>query len=52
MYKEEDIAKGIERLMGEQDMHRRAAMLRAKFENGFPVRLEVALDAFGDFVSQ
>ncbi|XP_030953204.1 scopoletin glucosyltransferase-like [Quercus lobata] len=52
MVKEEDIVRGIERLMGDQEMHGRAARLRAKFENGFPASSEAALDAFGDFIRQ
>jgi hypothetical protein len=52
MVKKEDIVKGVERLMGDEDVHERAARLRAKFENGFPASSEAALDAFGDFISQ
>lgn len=42
----EGSVKGIEGYMQKQ-----AALLCAKFENGFPVRSEVALDSFGDFIS-
>ncbi|XP_059442455.1 scopoletin glucosyltransferase-like [Corylus avellana] len=50
--KKEDIVKGVERLMGDEDVHETAARLRAKFENGFPASSEAALDAFVDFISQ
>ncbi|KAG6636303.1 scopoletin glucosyltransferase-like [Carya illinoinensis] len=48
----EEILNGIERLMGDEEMHQRAARLRAKFENGFPASSEAALDAFRDFINQ
>ena len=50
MVKEQDIVTGIERLMGDQEMHGRAARLRAKFENGFPASSEAALDSFGEHI--
>lgn len=50
--KKEDIVKGIEKLMGDEEMHKRAALLRGKLENGFPVSSEAALDAFGVFITQ
>lgn len=52
MVQKEDIVKGIERLMGDEEMHERAARLRGKFESGFPASSEAALDAFVDFISQ
>jgi hypothetical protein len=52
MVKKEDIVKGVERVMGDEEMHERAARLRSKFENGFPASSEAALDAFGDFIIQ
>ncbi|BFG30838.1 hypothetical protein CerSpe_171120 [Prunus speciosa] len=50
--KKDDIVKGIEKLMGDEDMKRRAVRLSAKFEHGFPTSSVAALDAFRDFVAQ
>lgn len=52
MVKKEDILKGIQYLMADQHMHKRAAMLRAKFENGFPPTSQAAFDAFINFITQ
>ncbi|KAK9267057.1 hypothetical protein L1049_003606 [Liquidambar formosana] len=52
MVQKEDILKGIEKLMGDEETSNRAAALRAKFECGFPVSSETSLDAFGDFIHQ
>lgn len=46
----EDIVNGIEKLMSDQEIKRRAATLKSKFEIGFPASSVVSLDAFGDFV--
>ncbi|KAM7507351.1 hypothetical protein LguiA_017804 [Lonicera macranthoides] len=48
--KEEDIAQGIEKLMGDEEVRRRVTNLRGKFERGFPASSVKALDAFGDFI--
>ncbi|KAF7138219.1 hypothetical protein RHSIM_Rhsim07G0137100 [Rhododendron simsii] len=48
----EDIVKGIERLMTDEEVHKRAAALGHKFEGNFPASSEAALDAFLDFVSR
>ncbi|KAL9269223.1 UDP-glycosyltransferase 73C4-like protein [Drosera capensis] len=50
MVKIDDIAKGIERLMGDEGIKQRAAELKGKFECGFPASSEAALDAFRDFL--
>ncbi|GAV69246.1 UDPGT domain-containing protein [Cephalotus follicularis] len=48
----DDIFKGVERLMGDIQMKRRAEALSAQFEHGFPATSVAALDAFEDFISQ
>nr|XP_011465061.1 PREDICTED: scopoletin glucosyltransferase-like [Fragaria vesca subsp. vesca] len=48
--KKEDITRGIEKLLSDGDMKRRAVQLSAKFEHGFPTSSVAALDAFGDFL--
>lgn len=50
--KEEDIADGINTLMSDQDIHKRAAVIRGGFDNGFPASSAYALDAFVDFIKQ
>ncbi|VVA17226.1 PREDICTED: UDP-glycosyltransferase [Prunus dulcis] len=50
--KKDDIVKGIEMLMDDEDMKQRAVRLSAKFEHGFPTSSVAALDAFRDFVAQ
>lgn len=50
--KKDDIVKGIEKLMGDEEMKQRAVRLSAKFEHGFPTSSAAALDAFRDFVAQ
>ena len=50
--KKEDIVKGIERLMGDKEMKRRAEILSEKFQHGFPNSSVAALDAFKDYVNQ
>ncbi|PON44810.1 UDP-glucuronosyl/UDP-glucosyltransferase [Parasponia andersonii] len=50
--KKEDIIRGIETLMGDADVKRRALVLSAKFQNGFPISSVAALDAFRDLLNQ
>lgn len=52
MVKKDDIMKGIEMLMGDEEMGNRMLGLREIFSHGFPVSSDAALDAFKDFVSQ
>ncbi|KAM4073267.1 hypothetical protein ACJW30_10G005500 [Castanea mollissima] len=47
----EDIVKGIEKLMGDEDMKNRAQALSTKFVQGFPKSSVTALDAFRDFIN-
>ncbi|PRQ19078.1 putative UDP-glucuronosyl/UDP-glucosyltransferase [Rosa chinensis] len=49
---EEDITRGIEKLLSDEDMKQRAVKLSAKFEHGFPTSSVAALDAFGDFLGR
>ncbi|KAL6124658.1 hypothetical protein ACLB2K_077170 [Fragaria x ananassa] len=44
MVRKEDIVRGIERVMGDEEMKKR-------FEDGFPASAKAALDAFGDFIT-
>lgn len=48
----EDITDGIEKLMGDEEVHKQAAMLREKLSHGFPATSVAALDAFADFIKQ
>ncbi|KAH7514806.1 hypothetical protein FEM48_Zijuj11G0129700 [Ziziphus jujuba var. spinosa] len=48
----DEIIKGIEKLMADQDVKRRAIELRAVFEHGFPSASMAALDAFRDLLYQ
>ncbi|GAB2282148.1 hypothetical protein Dimus_016701 [Dionaea muscipula] len=50
MVKSEDVAKGIEKSMGDDGIRHRAAELKVKFESGFPSTSESALDAFRHFL--
>lgn len=52
MVKKDDIIKGIEKLLGDEDVKKRAALLSAKFEHGFPVSSMNSLDAFSDFIKR
>ena len=52
MIKKEDIMKGIEKLMGDEDIKTRAVTLSTKFQHGFPLTSVAALDAFRDFINQ
>ncbi|XP_059441623.1 zeatin O-glucosyltransferase-like [Corylus avellana] len=49
--KKEDIVKGIEKLMGDEDVKKRAVTLSTKFQQGFPATSVAALDAFRDFIN-
>ena len=48
----EAIVGGIEKLMGDKDMKRRAEMISDRFGNGFPDTSAAAFDAFRGFVNQ
>jgi UDP:flavonoid glycosyltransferase YjiC (YdhE family) len=50
--KKDDIIKGIESLMRDEDVKKRAALLSAKFKHGFPASSVDSLDAFRDFINQ
>lgn len=50
MVKKEYIARGIEKLLGDEDMKKQALAIRQTFQNGFPDSSKAALDAFGDFI--
>ncbi|KAF7849561.1 hypothetical protein BT93_L0643 [Corymbia citriodora subsp. variegata] len=49
--KKDEIVKGIERLMRDEEMHERAASIKARFGHGFPSRSS-AFDAFRDFIKR
>ncbi|XWS38825.1 hypothetical protein CRYUN_Cryun19dG0163600 [Craigia yunnanensis] len=48
--KKDDIAKGIEKLMGNEKIKRQAVMLSTKFHHGFPASSAASLDTFKDFI--
>ncbi|GLT91290.1 hypothetical protein SLE2022_091850 [Rubroshorea leprosula] len=50
--KKDDIINGIEMLMGDEEMKKRAATLSSKFHHGFPASSVASLDAFCDFISK
>ncbi|MED6144403.1 hypothetical protein PIB30_015407 [Stylosanthes scabra] len=50
--KKDDVVKGIEKLMGDKEMKKRAENLGAKFQQGFPMSSVTALDAFKDYVNK
>ena len=50
--KKDDIVKGIEQLMNDKAMKKRAENLSAKFQHGFPSTSVAVLDAFRDYVNQ
>ncbi|GKU95877.1 hypothetical protein SLEP1_g9178 [Rubroshorea leprosula] len=52
MVKKEEMVKGIEKLMGDKEMKRRAEALGAKFEHGFPDTSMAALDAFTELIEK
>ncbi|TEY40905.1 hypothetical protein BOTCAL_0414g00030 [Botryotinia calthae] len=47
---EEDVKKGMEKLMGDAEMRKRAKVWRGKFRDGFPVSLDWCLNSFTRFV--
>ena len=49
---EKDIVVGIERLVTDEELRKRAVALGGKFKHGFPASSEVALDNFINFISQ
>jgi UDP:flavonoid glycosyltransferase YjiC (YdhE family) len=49
MVKRDDIVKGLERLMGDEEMRDRMVGMKSIFDNATP---EAAFDAFSDFVNQ
>ncbi|XP_057478164.1 UDP-glycosyltransferase 89B2-like [Actinidia eriantha] len=49
---EKDIVVGIERLVTDEEVHKRAVALGGKFKHGFPASSEAALDNFINFISQ
>ncbi|PSR91707.1 UDP-glycosyltransferase [Actinidia chinensis var. chinensis] len=49
---EKDIVVGIERLVTDKEVHKRAVALGGKFKHGFPASSEAALDNFINFISQ
>ena len=48
----EAIVDGIEKVMSDKDMKKRAETISGKFGNGFPATSAAALDAFRDFINQ
>lgn len=47
--KKEDIVNGIEKLMGDDEIKKRAAAIRSKFQGRFPMSSEAALDDFVNY---
>ncbi|XP_037495806.1 scopoletin glucosyltransferase isoform X3 [Jatropha curcas] len=52
MVTKDNLTKGIERLMGDEEMKRRASIMSTKFEDGFPSTSLGSLDAFKNFIHQ
>ncbi|KAL8104094.1 UDP-glycosyltransferase 89B2-like [Apium graveolens] len=50
--KQEDIANGINTLMSDEEIHKRAAVIQGCFASGFPASSVSALDVFVDFISK
>lgn len=50
MVKKDEIVRGVEKLMGDVEVKRRAYLLKERFECGFPKSSEAALDAFKGFL--
>lgn len=48
--RKDDIIKGIEKLMGDEEMKKRAEIIGKKFANGFPASSTASLDALTDFI--
>ncbi|XP_065879048.1 anthocyanin 3'-O-beta-glucosyltransferase-like [Euphorbia lathyris] len=51
MIKKEDIIKGVNLVMGDEDVRKKGADVRSKFEHGFPLASSLAFDAFKDFIN-
>ncbi|KAL5794694.1 hypothetical protein ACOSP7_003288 [Xanthoceras sorbifolium] len=47
----DDITNGVDKLMGDADMKKRATILTNKFDHGFPATSLASLDAFKDFIT-
>ncbi|KDP33279.1 hypothetical protein JCGZ_13066 [Jatropha curcas] len=52
MITKDNLTKGIERLMGDEEMKGRAAIICSKFKDGFPSTSLGSLDAFKNFINQ
>ncbi|KAK6251574.1 hypothetical protein SCA6_005579 [Theobroma cacao] len=50
MIKKDDITKGIEKLIGNEEIKKQAVTLSSKFHHGFPASSAASLDAFKDFI--
>ncbi|TXG54247.1 hypothetical protein EZV62_019503 [Acer yangbiense] len=50
IYKD-DIINGVEKLMGDEDIKKRARILTSKFDHGFPATSLASLQAFIDFIT-
>ncbi|TXG54248.1 hypothetical protein EZV62_019504 [Acer yangbiense] len=50
IYKD-DIINGVEKLMGDEDIKKRARILTSKFDHGFPATSLVSLQAFTAFIT-
>ncbi|XVE57331.1 hypothetical protein DITRI_Ditri04bG0082600 [Diplodiscus trichospermus] len=46
----DDIANGVEKLMGNEGIKKQSLMLTTKFHHGFPASSAASLDAFKDFI--
>ncbi|KAJ9189098.1 hypothetical protein P3X46_000429 [Hevea brasiliensis] len=51
MVKADVIVNGMERLLGDEEVKKRAAFLGAQFQNGFPLSSIDSLDAFSVFIN-
>ncbi|KAK9275215.1 hypothetical protein L1049_022477 [Liquidambar formosana] len=52
MVTKEEIVQGIDRLMGDEEIKKRAATVGEKFMHGFPASSVASLDAFRDFIKR
>ncbi|EEF42457.1 scopoletin glucosyltransferase [Ricinus communis] len=52
MITDDNVIQGIHRLMGDDEVKRRADIIRSKFVHGFPASSLLALGAFKDFINQ
>lgn len=52
MVTKDDMSRGIERLMGDEEIKKKAVALRVTLGHGFPASSEAALDAFEHFINQ